>query len=152
MLILSPTANDDLWRGYLACRYRTLYQPFSLPESCGHSDADTPRDRPDILHAAVVSDQQVVACGRMDLQPNHAKGPRAQLRYFGLDESQRGRGIAQALLKHLEDRARERGIGHVWMEARVAAAGFYARSGYIDVGEGPTKWGVIPHRIMERTI
>ncbi len=152
MKILSPTASDELWNGYHACRYRTLYQPFNLPASCAVSDADTPRDRPDIIHACAVVDGRVVACGRMDLQPNHPKGPRAQLRYFGVDTDQRGKGVAQALLRHLEDRARAAGITHVWMEARVAAAGFYLRAGYADAGEGPNKWGVIPHRIMERTI
>ncbi|MFM9958992.1 MAG: GNAT family N-acetyltransferase [Phycisphaerales bacterium] len=152
MEIISPTASDELWNAYQSCRYRTLYQPFNLPETCGHSEADTPRVRPDIIHACAVVDGKVVACGRMDLQPDHPKGPRAQLRYFGLDAEQRGKGIAQAMLRYLEDGAKGAGLTHIWMEARVAAAGFYARAGYADAGEGPTKWGVIPHRIMERTL
>ncbi len=152
MEITSPVSDEALWNGYIACRCRTLYRPFNLPDSCAASDADTPRDRPDIVHRCVVVDGGVVACGRMDLQHTHPAGPRAQLRYFGVDESQRGKGVAQALLKELEDRARDAGITHVWMEARVAALGFYTRFGYRDIGIGPNKWGVIPHRIMERVI
>lgn len=152
MDIVSPTHDEARWTGYLDCRRRTLYRPFNLPDTCADSEADSPRDRPDIIHRCVIIAGNVVACGRMDLQPTHPQGPRAQLRYFGVDDSQRGKGIAQALLTHLEDRVREHGIDFIWMEARVAALGFYTRAGYRDVGPGPNKWGVIPHRIMERTI
>jgi ribosomal protein S18 acetylase RimI-like enzyme len=152
MDIVSPTGDERLWAGYIDCRCRTLYRPFGLPDSCAASELDTPRERPEIIHRCVVEGGAVVACGRMDLQVNHPKGPRAQLRYFGVGAEQRGTGVAQALLTHLEDRAREAGITHVWMEARVAALGFYMRAGYSDVGVGPTKWGVIPHRILERAI
>lgn len=152
MEIVSPTSKGALWDAYIACRYRTLYEPFNLPMSCARSELDEPRDRPEIVHRCVVVGGAVVAAGRMDLQKDHAKGPRAQLRYFGVDTDQRGRGVSQALLRHLEARVREAGIALVWMEARAAALGFYARAGYADVGEGPNKWGVIPHRIMERKV
>lgn len=152
MEIVSPTSDGTLWNAYIACRYRTLYGPFNLPMSCAHSELDEPRDRPDIVHRCVLVGDRLVAAGRMDLQKGHAMGPRAQLRYFGVDADQRGRGVSQALLRHLEDRVREAGISLVWMEARVAALGFYSRAGYADVGDGPNKWGVIPHRIMERVI
>lgn len=152
MEIVSPTSDAALWDAYIACRYRTLYEPFKLPASCAHSDLDEPRWRADVVHRCVLVEGRVVAAGRMDLQKGHAKGARAQLRYFGVDADQRGRGVSQALLRHLEERVREAGIALVWMEARVAALGFYARAGYADVGAGPNKWGVIPHRIMERLI
>lgn len=54
------------------------------------------------------------------------------------------------LLARFEAESLARGLGRLWMEARTAALRFYARQGYSDIGEGPTKYGVIPHRIMEK--
>lgn len=170
MHIITPD-TDELWNAYLECRYRNLYAPFELPRTCTTSELDTPRVRPEILHRVAAfdaSDTRIVAAaqsatsvirvgeiivgaaGRLDLQLNHPKGPSAQLRYFAVDTALRGLGAGQALLRHLEDQARVAGCTRLWMEARCAALNFYQREGYVDVGEGPMKWGVIPHRILEK--
>jgi len=155
MRVIAPT-SDEQWRAYLACRYRNLYVPFGLPESCTTSELDTPRDRAGVLHRMVVVDrdgqEEVAAVGRLDLQPGHAAGPSAQLRYFAVDVPHRGSGAGQALMLHMEAQARSAGCVRLWMEARTIAANFYARLGYADIGEGPTKWGVIPHRLMAKVL
>lgn len=138
------------WEQYLACRYRNLYEPFGLPISVNTSELDSPRDRPEILHRLVLRGGEAAGCGRLDLQPEAPSGPAAQVRYFAVDSSHRGSGAGQALMRHFEDEARRRGVRRIWMEARTAAVNFYARLGYADIGEGPTKYGCIPHRIMER--
>lgn len=153
MNIISPTTSDELWRQYLACRYENLYRPFNLPESCTTSELDSPRDRPGVLHRCVLDAAGVVAAvSRLDLQPAHALGPSAQVRYFAVNATSRGTGVGQALLTELERLAVANGIGRVWMEARVAALNFYLRAGYMDIGEGPNKWGVIPHRVLEKRV
>lgn len=152
MPIISPTADDRLWSEYLECRYRNLYAPFNLPRTCTTSELDAPRDRPGILHRCTLVDNTVRAVGRLDIQPDRPEGPSAQLRYFAVDEPARGTGTALELLRELERLAREHGAKRLWMEARVAALGFYTRAGYGDIGEGPNKWGVIPHRVLARTL
>ncbi|MDX2115160.1 MAG: GNAT family N-acetyltransferase [Planctomycetota bacterium] len=152
MRVASPE-SDELWAGYLRCRYVNLYEPFGLPESVTTSELDTPRVRPDVLHRLVLSDEgSIAAVGRLDLQPEHAEGPSAQLRYCAVDVPFRGRGAGQLLLSSLEEAALERGLGRLWMEAREAALRFYLRMGYRDIGVGPTKWGLIPHRILEKNL
>lgn len=154
MRIVVPD-TDVLWAGYLACRYRNLYEPFGLPASVTTSELDEPRDRAGVLHRAVVGEgdtEAVVAVGRLDLQMEHEAGASAQLRYFAADARVRGTGAARALLEHLEGLAVERGIGRLWMEARTAACGFYQRLGYEDFGEGPCKYGLIPHRLLEKSL
>lgn len=155
-------SGDSAWSAYLECRYRGLYEPLCLPRSCTTSELDTPRDRAEVLHRMVVpvgaSERDVLepggiaAVGRLDLQPGHPRGASAQLRYCAVAEAWRGKGAGQVLVGHLEDEARARGLHRLWMEARVAALNFYLRLGYVDMGEGPTKWGVIPHRIMEKAL
>ncbi|HBS28839.1 MAG TPA: hypothetical protein DEB06_05185 [Phycisphaerales bacterium] len=74
------------------------------------------------------------------------------MRYFAVDSAFRGCGAGQALLRSFEAECVKRGIGLLWMEARVAAANFYLRLGYQDHGEGPLKYGVIPHRVLEKRL
>ena len=154
--------HDEAWRAYLACRYAGLYEPLGLAWSCATSELDSPRDRPDVLHRMVVPAGSsvgdvhepgvIAAVGRLDLQAGHPRGASAQLRYCAVAQAWRGKGAGQLLVGHLEDEARARGLGRLWMEARVAALNFYLRLGYVDIGEGPTKWGVIPHRILEKSL
>lgn len=150
-------ASDGLWERYLECRYRNLYEPLGLARSVTTSDLDRPRDRAEVLHRVVLTPWEgcaevVAAVGRLDLQPAHERGPSSQLRYFAVDGPFRGSGAGQALLEHLERRSLARGLPRLWMEARIPALNFYLRQGYIDVGEGPTKYGVIAHRILEKRL
>jgi GNAT superfamily N-acetyltransferase len=159
--IIRAPDTADLWSAYLDCRYRCLYEPFNLPRSCTTSELDSPGTpeggRANILHRAAIAPPGaapigVIATARLDLQPDHPKGRSSQLRYFSVDPAARGLGVGQALLRHIEDEARAGGAEHLWMEARVAALNFYLREGYADIGEGPLKWGVIPHRLLEKAL
>lgn len=144
--------DDALWNASIECRYRNLYEPFGLGRELATSALDTPRERPDVVHQVALCAGQVVGTGRMDLQPAHERGPSAQIRYCAVDERMRGRGVGEALLREFEREAQARGIGRIWMDAREGAVRFYERMGYGDVGEGPLKFGVIPHRVMERLL
>ncbi len=151
MVCVAPD-SDELWAGLIECRYRNLYQPFGLPRSCAVSELDEPRERPGVLHRVVLVMGEVAATGRLDLQPGSSEGPSAQLRYCAVEPKFRGMGVGQALVRRFEEEAQAHGLGRVWMEARVAALNFYLRLGYADVGEGPLKWGLIPHRLLEKRL
>lgn len=151
MHIAAPT-TDDLWQAYLDCRYRNLYEPFNLPRTCNTSELDSPRDRSEVLHRMVIVGDHIAAVGRLDLQPSSQHGPSSQLRYCAVDPSHRGRGAGQFLLADFERESIARNLPRLWMEARNAALNFYLRQGYTDIGEGPLKWGVIPHRILEKRL
>lgn len=150
--IVSPV-DEPLWSAYLDCRYRNLYAPFNFGREVNTSALDDPPERPDVLHRAVLDESGApVAVGRLDLQPDHALGPRAQLRYCAVDAAARGTGAGQSLIAHFENECLLRDIPTLWMEARVAAVNFYLRLGYTDRGEGPLKYGVIPHRVIEKRL
>lgn len=151
-ITLIDPQRDDQWESYVACRVRNLYTPYGLPASCADNELDRPRSRADILHRAAMIDGRIVGVGRLDMQPAREKGPSAQLRYFAVDPETRGTGIGRSLMTEFELLARERAVRYLWMEARQEALGFYERCGYADIGIGPTKWGIIPHRILEKDL
>jgi len=149
--LIDPQA-DEQWVEYIACRVRNLYTPYGLPASCADSDLDRPRARADVRHRAAALDGRIVGVGRLDLPPGDDRGPCAQLRYFAVDAHTRGSGVGRTLMAEFERLARDAGAVRLWMEARQEALGFYERCAYLDAGPGPTKWGLIPHRILEKSL
>ncbi|WP_405781523.1 GNAT family N-acetyltransferase [Streptomyces sp. NBC_00859] len=63
----------------------------------------------------------------------------------------RGRGVGAALVRAIEDTAREHGLTAVDLHAQTHALGFYERLGYVAYGPGFPDAG-IPHRAMRRPV
>ncbi|MFE2376002.1 GNAT family N-acetyltransferase [Streptomyces sp. NPDC059398] len=63
----------------------------------------------------------------------------------------RGRGVGAALVRAIEDAAREHGLTAVDLHAQTHALGFYERLGYEVYGPEFPDAG-IPHRAMRRTV
>ncbi|MFD6763617.1 GNAT family N-acetyltransferase [Streptomyces roseolus] len=63
----------------------------------------------------------------------------------------RGLGVGAALVRAIEDAARERGLTAVDLHAQTHALGFYERLGYVAYG-GEFPDAGIPHRAMRRVL
>jgi predicted GNAT family N-acyltransferase len=63
----------------------------------------------------------------------------------------RGRGVGSALMLHLIDAARSRGVPHAIVNAQVDAIPFYERHGFVANGASFEEAG-IPHRVMTRAL
>ncbi|MFD4374946.1 GNAT family N-acetyltransferase [Streptomyces sp. NPDC058486] len=63
----------------------------------------------------------------------------------------RGLGVGAALVRAIEDAARERGLTAVDLHAQTHALGFYERLGYVAYG-GEFPDAGIPHRAMRREL
>ena len=63
----------------------------------------------------------------------------------------RGSGLGVALVRAIEERAQERGLGSVVLGSQVYAVGFYERLGYAAYGEVFDDAG-IPHRHMRKEL
>jgi predicted GNAT family N-acyltransferase len=68
-----------------------------------------------------------------------------QLRGMATDAAVRGSGAGRALLAGGLERVTARGGDLVWCDARVTAAGFYARMGFTVVTDEFDKPGIGPH-------
>ncbi|MFE5795139.1 GNAT family N-acetyltransferase [Streptomyces sp. NPDC056503] len=66
-------------------------------------------------------------------------------------EAARGLGVGAALVRAIEDAARERGLSAVDLHAQTHALGFYERLGYVAYG-GEFPDAGMPHRAMRRVL
>ena len=125
-------------------RWEVLRAPHGEPRGSEQDDREFEAYLVVALDDAVGTDV-VVGTGRL-----HEVSPGvAQIRYMAIAPSHRGQGIGAGVLRALEARAIARGVECIRLNARESAIGFYTRHGYIDIGEGPTPWGVV-HRVMEK--
>ncbi|MYV57269.1 GNAT family N-acetyltransferase [Streptomyces sp. SID3212] len=70
---------------------------------------------------------------------------------LAVNRDARGRGLGAALVRAIEDAARERGLTAVDLHAQTHALGFYERLGYEAYGPEFLDAG-IPHRSMRRAL
>lgn len=70
--------------------------------------------------------------------------PSARLRQMWIDDSMRGRGAGRFLLREVLDVLAGVGVRDFTLHARVSAAGFYRKCGFVEEGEAFGELG-IPH-------
>ena len=133
-----------------AASYRLRWEVLRAPH--GEPRGSEQDDREFAAYLVVALDDAdgtdvVVGTGRL-----HEVSPGvAQVRYMAIAPSHRGQGIGAGVLHALEAHAIAQGMNRIRLNARESATGFYTRHGYVDVGEGPTPWGIV-HRVMEKQI
>jgi predicted GNAT family N-acyltransferase len=92
---------------------------------------------------ALADDGEAIGCAR--LLPDGHVGRMAVLPAW------RRQGVGQALLAAVMDAAQARGHATLRLSAQTHAAGFYARAGFVVVGDEYEEAG-IPHVAMQRTL
>lgn len=122
-----------------AVRDRVFVEEQQVPPELEHDAID-----PECVHV-IAFDQHYRPIGTGRLTPERRIGRMAVLREW------RGRGVGDAMLAALTRIARERGWRELALNAQVAAAGFYARHGYLPVGTRFVEAG-IEHQAMRRKL
>ncbi|MCA9258906.1 MAG: GNAT family N-acetyltransferase [Planctomycetales bacterium] len=100
-------------------------------------------------HAVVKNgDGHVVGVGRVHLLSPDV----AQIRFMGVEEGYRERGVGRALIEFLEVSARGLGAKTLVLNARSTVVGFYEKLGFRVVGEGPVFFQSVHHLKMEKAL
>lgn len=100
---------------------------------------------------------RAVGAGRLVVEPagfagaDPGRGEVGHLGRLAVRPQERGTGLGAALVRGIEARAAERGLGIVVLGAQTHAVGFYERLGYTAHGEEFDDAG-IPHRWMSRLL
>lgn len=105
---------------------------------------------PGCLHA-IARDRAGKAIGTGRLVPPAADGEPAHVGRMAVLREWRGAGVGDALLHALLRQARELGWNDIVLNAQVSAQSFYARHGFVPVGERFVEAG-IEHQAMRRRI
>ncbi|HEX2831153.1 MAG TPA: GNAT family N-acetyltransferase [Burkholderiales bacterium] len=106
-----------------------------VPEELEWDDADEHAYH--VLATAV--DGKPIGTGRLKLDCHIGR--------MAVLKSWRGRGVGSAILERLIDFARREGCSEVRLHAQTHALAFYARFGFVAVGEEFDEAGM-PHRVM----
>ncbi len=137
-------ATEEQFEQHLDMRWRLLRAPWGQPRG---SEIDDQEESAEHV-SALADDGRLVGVGRVHFVDEQT----AQIRYMAVDEAWRRSGVGCAILRHLEDVARARGVQRIVLNARTQSASFYASCGYERVGKGHTLFGVIRHWRMSKRI
>lgn len=136
-MIVRLATPEDLLQAF-ALRHEVFVVGQDVPADLERDELDAVSD-----HAVAVVDGAVTGTGR--LLPDGTIGRMA------VTSSARGQGIGAAVLRRLEERARERGLAAVELHAQVHASGFYERAGYVGFGAVYLEAG-IEHQSMRKEL
>lgn len=130
---------------------QSVLRPHQPPEACEYPGDD----EPDTLHVGAFEDERLVGVASLYRMSPDGEPLRAgdwRLRGMATLPALRGQGIGAALLDACVAHARARGGVRVWCNARTTAGAFYARLGFVRVGDAYDIPGIGPHWFMERAL
>lgn len=125
-----------------ALRHEVFVVGQGVPAQLEHDDRDADAD-----HVVAVLDGRVVGTGRLVRQPDGA----GSVGRMAVHDRVRRQGVGAALLRRLERRGLERGLGELTLHAQLHARAFYERAGYLPVGGVYLEAG-IEHVTMRRAL
>lgn len=140
--VIEPKTPEEL-KIYYEARHRILIAPLGLAVEAGQDTIEEIS-----VHRMVVDDKgNVVGISRL----HYNSDKEGQVRYVGVEESMRGKGLAQRMMKELETVAKEKGVEEIVLNSRDYAVPFYLKLGYKSIKETAMQVG-IPHFEMRKML
>lgn len=134
-------ATDADWPACREIRARVFIEEQGVPEEIEYDGLDD-----GCVQLVACIGEAVVGTARLRIVDGVAKAERV-----AVDRDRRRGGIGQALMRGLEQQARDRGHDRIVLNAQLAAVPFYESLGYRAEGECFEEAG-IPHRRMTRCL
>lgn len=133
--------DDPLMLQVVDLCYETLHRPFGVTRN-----DDWGNDDPGSSHLVALADGRVVGYGRLLLE-----GDWGHIRQVAVREEWRGMGVGSWIVHALVELAREKGLPHVYLNARLTAVSLYERRGFTVVSPEPFPMPrtFLPHVRME---
>ncbi|MFT4033877.1 MAG: GNAT family N-acetyltransferase [Siphonobacter sp.] len=141
MEIRSPQSPEE-WAAYYRLRFEVLREPWNQPPG-----SEILPDEEQVIHAAVYdAEGRTLAVAR--LQQNTEQT--GQVRCVAVSPLAQGKGLGKALMLHLENLAKQKGIQEIILEAREKAVPFYKALGYTITQTSYLLFGEIQHYTMRK--
>lgn len=90
----------------------------------------------------------IIACGR--LQENENKI--GQIRFMAVSNNYQGKGLGKLIISYLEEKAKEKKLVEIQLQARENAVDFYVNCKYIIKEKSFLLWDKIQHYLMTKTL
>jgi N-acetylglutamate synthase-like GNAT family acetyltransferase len=128
----------------LFLRYEILRKPWNQPASTATDDLES------VSFNAYIPDENgtIIACARLQENENKA----GQIRFMAVREDQQGKGLGKLLVRFLEERAKEKNLKRIELQARENAVHFYKSCGYKIEKETFLLWDIIQHYLMAKNV
>jgi N-acetylglutamate synthase-like GNAT family acetyltransferase len=141
--VRAPQSKTE-FEDYYDLRWRILRAPWQQPLG---SERDLHEDN--AIHAMALNDEgHIIGVARL----HQINNTTAQIRYMAIEDRWQHSGIGDALLRYLEEKARELGVQLIKLNARVNSVGFYTKRGYQITGPGHLLYGEIKHQKLEKRL
>lgn len=143
--------TDEEFEQYYRLRYERLRKVHGLPEG---SERDHPAE-PSSEHLIAKVDSRIVAAACWAVGMTERDGERliyVRFRHLAVDPEFEGRGIGDAMTRHVEEYGREIGAGEIVGNVRVDRVSYFERHGWVVLGKGETLYGELEHISMAKPL
>jgi predicted GNAT family N-acyltransferase len=141
--ISSPTSPEE-FREYYDLRWRVLRAPWDQPPGSEQDEWEP------LASHITARDQtgQLIGVGRLHINDTD----QVWIRYMAVEPESRGQGTGKAVYNALEQIAVAAGATHINLNARESAVPFYQQLGFRIITDGPTMFGEIRHKLMQKKL
>ena len=140
--IIQPSTEKE-YEAYYHLRWQTLREPWNQPKGTEKDDKEN-----ESIHLFAHENGIPMGVCRIQFNDNEI----AQVRFMGVSESARGKGIGRLLLLEAEKITRENGRKKIILQARDYAVKFYENCGYKITEKTFLLWESIQHYLMEKSV
>jgi predicted GNAT family N-acyltransferase len=139
--IIEPETEEQL-RKYYDLRFEILRKPWDQPKASTKDDWEN-----NSIHVLMLNEQdEAIAVGRLQLNSDEE----GQIRSMAVRSDLQGKGLGSQIIQYIEQKAKEKKLKYILLDARTNAVKFYENHGYKVIGESYLLFGVIPHFRMKK--
>ncbi len=136
--------SEEAFASYFDLRWEVLRKPWNRPPGSERDELDAVA-----VHGMIQADDgRALAVGRVHMTTDR----QAQVRYMGVRDTARGRGLGTRMLRYLEKEARKLGAQRIILQAREPAVPFYKRHGYTILEKTYILFDEIQHFLMTKEL
>jgi predicted GNAT family N-acyltransferase len=140
--IIEPVTQSD-WEAYYDLRWRTLREPWGQIRGTEKDDKEESS-----IHFFALEEDIPLGVARLQFNDENT----AQVRFMGVSEAAREKGVGRMLLTEAERTAMKYGRKKIILQARDYAVPFYEKCGYRVTEKTFLLWNSIQHFMMEKIL
>ena len=140
---IRQSVSETDFNKYYELRWRILRKPWGQPKGSEVNDRDD-----DAFHILAEENDEVVGVSCI----HEIEDGVGRIRFMAVEDDFQNLGIGKKMIQELENYASQQGWTSIRLWAREIAWDFYLKLGYKIIADGELLFGVIKHKIMEKSL